>query len=81
MPLRKFRSVEEMPAGPWLPAGDPRLARAIREVWAFGTRTLRPSFPPGLHRHHSIDEAEEVAERWERERFRRQRPVSERADC
>ena len=29
MPLRKFRSVEEMEAGPWLPAGDPRLARAL----------------------------------------------------
>jgi hypothetical protein len=69
MPLRKFRSVEEMDAGPWLPAGHPRLAAAIRGVWAFGSRTLRPRFPPGLHRHRSIEEAQATAEAWEQERF------------
>jgi len=73
MPLRKFRSVEEMEAGPWLPAGEPKLARAIRGVWAFGTRTLRPRFPPGLHRHRSIEEAQAVCEVWERERFQAMR--------
>ena len=78
MPLRKFRSVEEMEAGPWLPPGDPRLARAIRGVWAFGTRTLRPSFPPGLHRYRSVEEAEAAAERWERERFERRRSAEGR---
>lgn len=70
MPLRKFRSVEEMEPGPWLPAGSPALARAIRGVWAFGTRTLRPQFPPGLHRHRSFEDAQEMDEAWERERFR-----------
>lgn len=65
MPLRKFRSVEEMDAGPWLPAGHPALVRAIRGVWAFGTRMLRPQFPPG-----STDRSFEEAEAWERERFR-----------
>lgn len=70
MPLRKFRSVEEMEAGPWLRPGSSALARAIRGVWAFGSSTLRPHFPPGLHRHRSFEEAEALAEAWERERFR-----------
>lgn len=69
MPLRKFRSGEEMEPGRWLPAGHAALARAIRSVWAFGTRTLRPQLPPGLHRHRSFEEAQAAAEAWERERF------------
>lgn len=76
MPLRKFRSVEEMEAGPWLPAGHPALARAIRGVWAFGSRTLRPQFPPGLHRHRSFEEAQTAAEEWERARFAARRRLA-----
>jgi hypothetical protein len=76
MPLRKFRSIEEMEPGPWLPPGSSELARAIRGVWGFGTRTLRPQFPPGLHLHRSFEEAREVGEAWERERFRARRARS-----
>ena len=54
MPVRKFRSVEEMNRLVWRPAGDPPLARAIASVWAFGRRLRRRTFPPGVRRFRSI---------------------------
>lgn len=56
--------------------GLPRFTHAIRGVWAFGTRTLRPHFPPGLHRHRSFEEAQAAAEAWERERFAARRRLA-----
>jgi hypothetical protein len=56
MPLRKFRSVEEMPDGIWRQPGDPELYRVIRSLWDAGRRMRRLSFAPGLRYYGSIEE-------------------------
>jgi hypothetical protein len=56
MPVRKYRSIEDMPDDTWRTPGDPLLYRAIREVWDFGRRTSRRRYRPGVYRYRSIDE-------------------------
>lgn len=54
MPVRKFRSVEEMSGPIWRRAGDPALIRAIASVWAFGRRTRPRTFQPGVRKFKSV---------------------------
>jgi hypothetical protein len=56
MPVRKFRSVEEMNTPVWRRAGDPALFRAIASVWAFGRRTRPRAFSPGVRKFRSIED-------------------------
>lgn len=70
MPLRKFRSVEEMDGNTWREPGDPDLFRAMRSVWELARRTLRPSFPPGVYKHRSAAEADALRATWEEKNFR-----------
>ena len=56
MPIRKFRSVEEMNQPVWRQPGDPELYRAIKAVWEFGQRTSTKRFQPGVRRFRSIEE-------------------------
>lgn len=70
MPIRRFRSCEEMNQPIWRDPGDPLLEAAIAAVWAFGTRTRALRFPPGVYKHRSIEAANEQAERWDEENFR-----------
>lgn len=63
-PVRKFRSVEEMESPLWRRPGDPDLYRAIALVWAFGRRTVPRRFPPGVHRHRSIEQLDRQVEEW-----------------
>ena len=72
-PVRRFRSVEEMEQPVWRTPGDPALYRAIAAVWEFGRRTLPRRFPPGVHRHRTIEALNETTERWQRENFDRHR--------
>ena len=69
MPVRKFRSVEEMEGNTWREPGAPELFRAIRSTWDFARRTLRPRFPPGVYKHRTIEDAEELREEWKRANF------------
>jgi hypothetical protein len=70
MPVRRFRSVEDMDHPPWREPGDPALFRAIAALWAMGQRTVAPSFPPGVYRHRSIEEADALTETWADANFR-----------
>lgn len=63
MPVRKFRSVEELNQPIWREPGDPVLYRAIAGVWASGQRLRVRAFPPGVTRFRSIDELEAAADR------------------
>jgi len=63
MPVRKFRSVEEMNQPVWREPGDPALYRTIAAVWEMGRRLQKHGFRPGVTRFHSIDELEEAADR------------------
>jgi hypothetical protein len=71
MPVKRFRSVEDMPDGTWYEPGDPKLYAAIRRVWGLSLRLLRPKFPPGVHKHRSIEAMNAVVDRWERENRQR----------
>lgn len=55
MPVRKFRSVEEMNTPVWRRAGDPALFRAISGLWKVGRRTSARRFPVGVEKHSSIE--------------------------
>jgi len=68
MPIRKFRSVEEMEGTVRYEPGSPELFRAIRALWEFSARTFPRRFPPGVYRHRSIEDAQ------------RQREICEKAD-
>lgn len=56
MPVRKFRSVEELNRPIWRRPGDPALFRAVAAVWDFGRSTRRQGFSPGVRKFRSIEE-------------------------
>jgi len=70
MPLRKFRSLQEMEDALWYSPGDPALALAIRRVWDFAARTAPRRFPAGVHKHRSIESAQALRDQWEEKDFR-----------
>lgn len=65
MPLRKYRSVEEMPAPAWCDPLDPANLRRAGDVSALAARLHPRRFPAGLHKYRSIEEASEAREAWE----------------
>jgi hypothetical protein len=65
MPVRRYRSVEDMPSPRWRDPGDPDLYRALARVWTFGLRTRRFRFPPGVHRYRSIEELDAQVQSWQ----------------
>ena len=70
MPIRKFRSVEELNQ-PRFAASGPEAWRAMAELAELGERTVRPRFPPGVHKHRDIAAAEELRQTWEDANVRR----------
>lgn len=66
MPVRKFRSVEAMPAAALCPPLEPaNIALACRlSDLAGGLRPRR--FPRGVHRYRSVEAASRAREAWER---------------
>jgi hypothetical protein len=64
MPVRRFRSIEEMEGPRWREPGDPRLYEAIARVWEFGRRTTRRRFPPGVYRHRSMRDLNAQTDAW-----------------
>jgi hypothetical protein len=70
MPLRKFRSLQAMEDALWYAPGDAALWPAIRRVWDFAERTVSRRFPPGVHKHRSLEEAQALREAWEEKDFR-----------
>jgi hypothetical protein len=56
MPVRKFRSAEEMNQAVWRQLGDPALARAMASIWEFGRRQRPQQFTPGVRKFRSIEE-------------------------
>ena len=56
MPVKKFRTVEELNQPVWRQPGDPALIRAIATVWAFGRKSNPSKFRPGVRRFRSIAE-------------------------
>ncbi len=69
MPVRKFRSVEDMDGPLWYEPGSAALFRAVRRVWELSHRLLQPRFPPGVHKHRSIEAMNEQQEAWDQANF------------
>ena len=69
MPVRRFRSVEEMEGPHWYEPGDPALFRALRRVWALHARTVQPRFPPGVYRHRNLEAMNALQETWDEANF------------
>lgn len=69
MPVRKFRSIEQMKRGTWHEPGSPELFEAMRATWDLAHRTLRPYFPPGVYKHRSLEDAERLRDQWARANF------------
>jgi hypothetical protein len=60
-----------MPDERWRDPGDPQLYRAIAQVWAFGRRSVPRQFPPGIHRHRTIEDLDRAVESWNAADFER----------
>jgi hypothetical protein len=54
----------------WRSPDDPALAAAIARVWNFAERVTPLRFPPGIHKHRSIDDAQRLREQWQEANFR-----------
>jgi hypothetical protein len=67
MPVRRYRSLEEMEDSVWIDRDDPRLWPTIASVWALSARLFPVRFPPGLYKHRSIEDANRLTEQWEAE--------------
>lgn len=67
MPIKKLTSLEEAEDACWLEPGSPELWKRIAAVWAFSRRVAPQSFPPGIHRNRTIEEANRRVEAWERQ--------------
>ena len=64
MPVRRFRTVEDMSRAHWREAGDPDLYRTMARLWAFGQRSGVHHFPPGVYRSRSMEEVNERSDQW-----------------
>jgi hypothetical protein len=65
MPVRKFRSIEEMKP-PWREPGSSQLDRAIRRVLELGSAMTDRRFPPGIYRFRTIEEANQFGAEYEK---------------
>ena len=66
MPVRKYRSVEEMPSALLRPPKDPANIRLMCELSATAVRLSGRRFPSGVFRHRSREESQRQREDWER---------------
>jgi hypothetical protein len=67
MPVRKFRSVEEMPSAAFRRPLDPSNIALACRLSDLATRLRPRRFPAGVHRYRSIEAAAVARETWERQ--------------
>jgi hypothetical protein len=66
MPVRKYRSVEEMPEAAVGVPRDPENLKRACELSTAAVRFAPRRFPPGVYRYRSLDQAWEQRQAWER---------------
>lgn len=71
MPVRKFRSIEEMKEPRWLPSGDPAIPRQIRYLWRLASLSGFARRPRGVRKYRSVEEADRDREACETQRSNR----------
>jgi hypothetical protein len=81
MPVRKYRSIEDMNRDwRWDRPGDPVITQKIRGLWEFSEAAVQPvglCIPRGVRKYHSVEEANADRDRWEQERIDRLREAHE----
>jgi hypothetical protein len=65
MPIRKYRSVEEIPSPAWSNPLDPANLRQAGEMSALAARLHPRRHPAGLYKYRSVEEAGEARRDWE----------------
>ena len=70
MPVRKFRSVAEMPSPPPLPPLGPQNLKLACDLSSAATRLRSLRFPPGVYKHRSLSEAQRLRSSWGAEAVR-----------
>lgn len=58
MPVRKFRSVEEMNRPTWRRPGDPALYAAMQTLWRRAALLARGRLAPGVRRFRNLESLE-----------------------
>ena len=64
MPVRRLHSLAEAEESCWRDPRDPVLWRQIKAVWEMSRRLAPHSFPPGVHKHRSLEEANLQSDLW-----------------
>lgn len=64
MPVHRYKSVAEMGDTGSVRAGDPRLARIMRDVWEFSARLATTTPPRGVRRFRNIEESNRARQLW-----------------
>lgn len=73
MPVRKFRSVADMPPPPLREPGTQALFDVVAGHWRAGALMADLRFPPGVYRHASVESLNARTDAWEAERIERVR--------
>ncbi len=74
MPIKKFRSIEEMDAARadlWCDQIGPALFRRIARLWERSSRLSPRKFPKGVIKYRNLEEAQADRERWQKEHVQR----------
>lgn len=76
MPVRRRSSLPDYDESVWIAPGDPTLIPTIRAVWERSRRLCRPQFSPGVYKHATIEDANRMAQQWERQAIERARALA-----
>ncbi len=74
MPIKKFRSVEEMDAARrdlWFDQLDAAAFRRIARLWKRSAQISPRKFPKGIIKYRTLEEAQADRERWQKEHVQR----------
>ncbi len=74
MPIKKFRSVEEMDGARrdlWCDKPDEACFRRIARLWKRSAQINPRKFPKGVIKYRTLEEAQADRERWQKEHIRR----------
>jgi len=64
MPVHKFRDVQAMKTPRWYDAGSRELMAAMASLWDIALRTSNRHYPPGVHKHRTIEEMQQTQAGW-----------------
>jgi hypothetical protein len=67
MPVKKFRTFEEAERDLWCFEPDERYFKRVSKMFKKAKELYNPSYPKGVHKYRTIEEAQEDMDKWRRE--------------